>query len=48
MGQRLARIQAQVTAACHVLDGETTKLAELQRLIASKQQVLPNAPLLCD
>ena len=39
MGQRLARVQTQVAAVCRTLDGETKKLADLQRLIGVKQQV---------
>lgn len=46
MGQRLARVQTQVAAVCRTLDGETKKLADLQRLIGVKQQVT-NLPACC-
>ena len=43
MGQRLGRIHSHVAAANRVLDAETRKLADLQRLAAVKQQVQGSA-----
>ncbi len=40
MGQRLARIEGHVAAASRTLDSETKNLADIQRVIAVKQQVL--------